>query len=197
MADEKMTPEVHSNEFDRKPVFKNNKERIRWYLDEIDTYKEDMGKWYTIFIRRVIPMLVFFIPMNIIGFRSYEYIALKYFGGLFQGLSSTIGVAIWLVAMLIFLAILIFLPRFATFCEFVLGTAFYAFVFRSFNQFAQGLVDKPIITNAFGFFVAITLGVFLFMKLVFLVLEIMYHIVFHGEKEPRAYKDGQGDDLVL
>ena len=35
------------------------------------------------------------------------------------------------------------------------------------------------------------------MKLVFLVLEIMYHIVFHGEKEPRAYKDGQGDDLVL
>ena len=126
MADEKMTPEVHSNEFDRKPVFKNNKERICWYLDEIDTYKEDMGKWYTIFIRRVIPMLVFFIPMNIIGFRSYEYIALKYFGGLFQGLSSTIGVAIWLVAMLIFLAILIFLPRFATFCEFVLGTVFYS-----------------------------------------------------------------------
>lgn len=181
----------------KRPEFKNNKERLRWYVDEIDCYKEDMGRWYTWFFRRIIPFLVFIIPLNVIAFRSYEYIASRYLRGVLESLSSTVGIVIWLVSLLIFLAILIFLPRFATFCEFVLGITFYAFVFRSFAQFAEGLVDKPIITNGFGLFVAITLGIFLFMKLVFLVIEVIYHIVYRGEKEPQAYKDGQGDDLVL
>ena len=39
--------EVKTTEAQKKPEFKNNKERLRWYVDEIDSYKEDMGRWYT------------------------------------------------------------------------------------------------------------------------------------------------------
>lgn len=189
--------EVRTHEEQQKPVFENNKERLRWYIDEIDSYKEDMGRWYSWLVRRIIPLLVFIIPLNVVSFRTYEYVATKYLSGIFATLSGTIGVVIWLVSILIFLAILIFLPRFATFCEFVLGFAFYAFVIRSFALAAAGAIEKPIITNGLGWFVTITLGIFLFMKLVFLVIEIIYHIVYHGEHEPKAYVDGQGDDLVL
>lgn len=189
--------EVKTTEAQKKPEFKNNKERLRWYVDEIDSYKEDMGRWYTWLVRRIIPLLVFFIPLNVITFRTYEYIANKYLGGLFLDMSATIGIVVWFLSVLIFLAVLVFLPRFATVCEFVFGFAFFAFVYRSNMMYAQGTIDKPIITNGLGWFVVIALALFLFMKLVFLVIEIIYHVVYRGEKEPKAYKSSDGDDLVL
>ena len=58
-------------------------------------------------------------------------------------------------------------------------------------------VAKPIVTNPFGYFVAISLGVFIFMKFVFLVIEIIYMITFRGEKEARAYKEENDRDIVF
>ncbi len=168
-----------------KPVFKNKKEKIQWFLDEIDSYKEDMGKWYTIFIRRIIPFLVLFIPLILISFRFYCFVADKYLGGVFSSADSTPGIVVWLIAMLFFLVILIFLPRFATFCEFVLAGVYYYLVVS-----LGTLVDTGL-----GYFVLISVSVFMFMKLVFFVLEIMYRIVFHGEKEPKAYPTD--DDVVF
>ena len=55
------------------------------------------------------------------------------------------------------------------------------------------LIEKALITNGLGYFVVITLSVFMFMKLVFFVFEVMYRIIFHGEKEPKAYKDDEND----
>lgn len=168
-----------------KPVFKNKKEKIQWFLDEIDSYKEDMGKWYTIFIRRIIPFLVLFIPLILISFRFYCFVADKYLGGVFSSADSTPGIVVWLIAMLFFLVILIFLPRFATFCEFVLAGVYYYLVVS-----LGTLVDTGL-----GYFVLISVSVFMFMKLVFFVLEIMYRIVFRGEKEPKAYPTD--DDVVF
>ena len=42
--------------------FKSRKEKIGWFLDEIDSYKEDMGKWYSLFIRIILPFFIFLIP---------------------------------------------------------------------------------------------------------------------------------------
>lgn len=179
-----------------KHQFKDKREKIAWYLDEIDCYKEDMGKWYTIFIRRVIPFLVFFFPINNLAFGLCEYAVKHILGGVFSFEDTTFPLVVFFVSLLLFLLILIFLPRFATVCEFVMGIAFYVLVVVKLNQFNEGLINKPLITNGLGYFVAIALGIFLFMKLVFLVIEIIYMITFRGEHEPRAYRDDE-DDVVF
>lgn len=175
--------------------FKNRKEKIGWYLDEIDSYKEDMGKWYTLFIRIILPFLLFIIPINVVGARVYRSVVTRFLSGVLDPNDNAAMIAFWLVALLIFLAILIFLPRFATFCEFVIsGVFYYIALFVPVTTVSNGVVVvKPLITNGLGYFVVIALSVFMFMKFVFLVFEIMYRIVFRGEKEPKAYKDDQND----
>ena len=176
--------------------FKNRRQKIEWYLDEIDCYKEDMGKWYTVFIRRILPALVFFFPINNLAFGFCEYAVKHFLGGVLNFDNATFPLVVFFVSLLLFILILIFLPRFATFCEFAMGIAFFTFVMVRINQFSAGVVSKPLITNGLGYFVAITLGVFLFMKLVFLVIEIIYMIVFRGEREPKAYH-GNDNDIVF
>ena len=177
--------------------FSSKKDKIAWYLDEIDCYKEDMGKWYTIFIRRILPILVFFFPINNLSFGLCEYLVKHVLGGVITFDNTTFPLVVFFVALLIFVLILIFLPRFATFCEFALGIAFYTLVVVRLNQFNNGVIYKPLITNGRGDFVAIALGIFLFMKLVFLVIEIIYMITFRGEHEPRVYKEESDNDVVF
>ncbi len=186
--------EGHSN----RPKFDNRRDKIAWYLDEIDSYKEDMGKWYTVFFRRILPFLVFIVPLNIVCARAYESFASRYLSAILDPTSAASKIVVWLVALVIFLAILIFLPRFATFCEFAItGVFYYLAIFATYSYQVNGVVmTKPLITNGFGYFVIIVLSIFMFMKLVFFVLEIMYRIVFRGEHEPKAYKD-DADDFVL
>ena len=176
--------------------FSSRRDKLAWYLDEIDCYKEDMGKWYTIFIRRVLPVLVFFFPINNLAFGACEYAVKHILGGVLTFDNTTFPLVVFFVALLIFILILIFLPRFATFCEFAMGIAFYALVVVRLNQFNDGVIPKPLITNGLGYFVAIALGIFLFMKLVFLVIEILYMITFRGEHEPKAYH-GEENDVVF
>lgn len=52
---------------EHKHQFKDRKEKIGWYLDEIDSYKEDMGKWYSLFIRIILPFLIFLMPANVVA----------------------------------------------------------------------------------------------------------------------------------
>ena len=180
-----------AHESDHKRKFKNRKEKIGWYLDEIDSYKEDMGKWYTLGVRIILPFLLFIIPLNKLAFRTYPFIVDRYLGGILSSADKTIPLCIWIISCIIFLAILIFLPRFATFCEFVFSSVFFymAFNITYVTEINGKMVERGLISNGLGYFVMITLGIFMCMKLVFLVFEIAYRIVFHGEKEPKAYKD--------
>lgn len=180
-----------AHESDHKRKFKNRKEKIGWYLDEIDCYKEDMGKWYTLFIRIILPFLLFIIPLNKIAYRGFEVVRNKFLLGIFPESNSTIPLIIWIISCLIFLAFLIFLPRFATFCEFAMASVFYymAFTVTYMVQVDGKWIERGFITNGLGYFVMITLSIFMFMKLVFFVFEVAYRIVFRGEKEPKAYKD--------
>ncbi len=178
-----------------KHQFKDRKDKIGWYLDEIDSYKEDMGRWYSVFIRIVLPFLIFLIPSNIVCARFYEMITSRYLSGFFDPTDNAAKIVFWVICLLVFLAVLIFLPRFATLVEFGVSGVFYylALTVKYVVEVDGKLVEKSLITNGLGYFVVITLSVFMFMKLVFLVFEIMYRIVFHGEKEPKAYKDDSND----
>ena len=177
--------------------FSDRREKVEWYLDEIDCYKEDMGKWYTVFIRRVLPFLVFFFPINNLVFAGCEYVVKHFLGGVITFTDTAFPHVVWLVSCVIFLAILIFLPRFATFCEFAMAIAFYVLAVVRLNQFNDGVIDKPLITNALGYFVAISLGIFIFMKFVFLVIEIIYMITFRGEKQERVHRGSSDTDVVF
>ena len=184
-----------SRQHGHKRKFSSKKEKIEWYLDEIDCYKEDMGKWYTIFIRRILPLLVFFFPINNLAFGICEYAVKHILGGVLTFNDTTFPLVVFFVSLLIFLLILIFLPRFATVCEFAMAIAWFTLVVVRVNQFNAGVIDKPLITTGLGYFVAIALGIFMFMKLVFLVIEIVYMITFRGEHEPKAYHDD--NDVVF
>ncbi len=193
----KNTDEREQRRGSHKHEFVDRRDKIAWYLDEIDSYKEDMGKWYTVFIRRILPALVFFFPINNLAFFFCEYITKHFLGGVLTFKNTAFPHVVFLVMELLFIAILIFLPRFATFCEFVLATGFYALVVIRINQFNAGLVSKPLITNLLGYFVAITLGIFIFMKLVFLIIEIIYMVTFKDEREPRVYSEDSNNDVVF
>lgn len=176
--------------------FKTKRQKLEWYLDEIDCYKEDMGKWYTVFVRRVLPALIFFLPLNNIVKYTYNLLQRNFLGGVLPPLNFSILLVAFLIAMLIFIVILIFLPRFATFCEFALAGLFYFYAYRSIAWAANGLEPKALITTGLGYFVSIVLGVFIFMKFVFLVIEIIYMITFRGEHEPKVYH-GDENDIVF
>lgn len=182
-------------ENEHKHHFKDRKEKIGWYLDEIDSYKEDMGRWYSIFIRIVLPFLVFIIPSNIICARFYEMMTARYLGGILIPGDNSAKIIFWVICLFIFLSFLIFLPRIATVIEFALTFVFYYMaLFIQVPNGAGGM--KPLISNGLGIFVVTVLSIFMFMKLVFLVFEIMYRIIFRGEKEPKAYKD-DANEIVL
>lgn len=190
--------EIQETRRAHKHKFKDRRDKIAWYLDEIDCYKEDMGKWYTVFIRRILPALIFFIPLNNITKYTYDLLQRNFLGGVLppSQVNGAIPFVAFLVTWLLFIIILIFLPRFATFCEFALAGAFYFFAAKSIVWAENGIYAKSLITSGLGYFVAIILGVFMFMKLVFLILEIVYMITFRGEHEPKAYHS-EDNDIVF
>ena len=107
--------EIEDNRHRHKHKFSSRREKLEWYLDEIDCYKEDMGKWYTVFIRRILPVLVFFFPINNLSFGLCEYAVKHVLGGVLTFDDATFPLVVFFVSLLIFILILIFLPRFATF----------------------------------------------------------------------------------
>lgn len=119
----------------------------------------------------------------------------KYFSGILDYSDSASKITFWVICLLLFLAVLIFLPRFATLLEFAVSGVFYyiAMTVTYVVEVDGKLIEKALITNGLGYFVVITLSVFMFMKLVFFVFEVMYRIIFHGEKEPKAYKDDENE----
>ena len=123
--------------------------------------------------------MVFFLPMLILSAYAYQRIFVSFMPGLFHYADQGPTYIIWAVSLVVFLLILIFLPRFATFCEFVMGISYLVLIFH-----LGGFTD-----TALGYFTVIVLSIFVFMKFVFLIVEIMYLIVFHGEKEAKAYID--------
>jgi hypothetical protein len=129
--------------------------------------KKSLGKWYTVFFRIILPFLIYFIPINIIIARTSDWIVEKLLTGMQDILSnmrSPYFLVMWAVLAMIFLALLIFAPKAATVMEFVFGIYFIILAFK-YNY-----------VNPLGIALIISVSVFLFFKLLFLIVNIMYKV---------------------
>ena len=131
--------------------------------------KKSLGKWYTVFFRIILPFLIYIIPINIIIARTSDWLVSRFLAGIWDWLSdmrSPYFLVTWAVVALIFLALLIFAPKAATVLEFIYGIYFIFLAFR-FGYF-----------NALGIALIIAVAIFLFVKLLFLIVNIMYGITY-------------------
>ena len=136
---------------------------------KIDDMEQSMGFWYSLFGLRIVPFLLYIIPVNVILGRINGVIA-PFFPGV--NLNGTILLVSWIVVMLGFLAITIFAPKAATVVEFVLGFAylFLAFRFHLYN-------------SALGYVILFWMIIFLLVKTVFLVFKIIRLKVAAGDEK--------------
>lgn len=129
--------------------------------------KKSLGKWYTVFFRIILPFLIYLIPINIIIARTSDWLVENYLKGIqfiLNDMRSPYFLVMWAVVALVFLALLIFAPKAATVMEFVFGIYFIILAFK-YNY-----------VNPLGIALIISVSVFLFFKLLFLIVNIMYKV---------------------
>ncbi len=129
--------------------------------------KKSLGKWYTVFFRIILPFLIYLIPINIIIARTSDWLVENYLKGIqfiLNDMRSPYFLVMWAVVALVFLALLIFAPKAATVMEFVFGIYFII------------LAIKYNYVNPLGIALIISVSVFLFFKLLFLIVNIMYKV---------------------
>ncbi len=139
--------------------------------------KKSLGKWYTVFFRIILPFLIYFIPINIIIARTSDWLVENYLKGiqdLLSDMRSPYFLVMWAVLAMIFLALLIFAPKAATVLEFIYGIYFIFLAFR-FGYF-----------NALGIALIIAVAIFLFVKLLFLIVNIMYKVEYGSDDVERG-----------
>ena len=137
--------------------------------------KKRLRKWYTVFFKRILPFLLYIIPINIIIARTSDWFVEHYFKGiqdLLSDMRSPYFLVMWTVLALVFLALLIFAPKAATVIEFMFGF-YYIFLAFKYGYF-----------NPLGIALIIGVAVFLLVKLLFIIVNIMYEITYgHDDVE--------------
>lgn len=139
--------------------------------------KKSLGKWYTVFFRIILPFLIYLIPINIIIARSSDWLVAHYLAGIKDWLSdmrSPYFLVMWAVLAMIFLTLLILAPKAATVLEFVYGIYFIFLAFK-YGYF-----------NALGIVLIIGVTIFLFVKMLFLIVNIMYKIKYGSDDVERG-----------
>lgn len=139
--------------------------------------KKSLGKWYTVFFRIILPFLIYLIPINIIIARTSDWLVENYLKGiqdLLSGMRSPYFLVMWAVVALVFLALLIFAPKAATVMEFVFGIYFIILAFK-YNY-----------VNPLGIALIISVSVFLFFKLLLLIVNIMYKVEYGSDDVERG-----------
>lgn len=148
------------------------------FVISINDFKQKLGLWYSLFALRILPVLLYFIPINVVLEQSYLRINRIYPNNI---INSTFLTVTWIIVLLLFVAAAILVPKVATVVEFVFGFAF-AFYALKYN----------LITNLLGYTVLIGLIIFLLVKFVFLVFEIIRLSVFAGDKKNNIERDENG-----
>ncbi len=140
---------------------------LELFVIKIDDMEQQMGFWYSLFARRIIPFLLYIIPVNVILGRINRVLA-PYFPGV--NLNGAILLVSWIVVMLGFLALTIFAPKAATVAEYVLGLAYLFLAFRF-----------HIHNTVVGYVLLFWMILFLLVKTVFLVFKIIRLKVVSGD----------------
>jgi hypothetical protein len=140
---------------------------LEQFVIKIDDMEQQMGFWYSLFARRIIPLLLYIIPVNVILGRINTFIA-PYFPGV--NLNGAVLLVSWIVVMLAFLALTIFAPKAATVAEYVLG---FAYLFLAFRY--------HIYHTVLGYVLLFWMILFLLVKTVFLVFKIIRLKIVSGD----------------
>ncbi|MEE3428995.1 MAG: hypothetical protein VZQ55_08540 [Ruminococcus sp.] len=148
------------------------------FVISINDFKQKLGFWYSLFVRKILPVLLYFIPINVVLEQTYLRINRLYPNDI---INSTFLTVTWIIALLLFATAAILVPKVATVIEFAFGFAFLFYALR-YN----------LITNLLGNAVLIGLILFLFVKLVFLLFEIIRLIAFAGDKKNNIERDESG-----
>lgn len=139
------------------------------FLIKVGDFKLSAGLWYTLFGLRLVPFLLYIVPMNVVLGRAIINID-RLFPDLIP-LETALLVS-WIVAMAGFLALTIFAKKAATVAEFAVGFVYLFFALRH-RMFGSTL----------GLLVLVMMLIFLTVKLVFLVFEIIRRVTFAKDPE--------------
>lgn len=150
---------------------------MRTIIELAYDFKRSLGKWYTVFFKRILPFLLYLIPINIIIARTSDWLVEHYLKGiqnLLSDMRSPYFLVMWAVLAMIFLALLILAPKAATVLEFIYGIYFIFLAFK-YGYF-----------NALGIALIIAVAIFLFVKLLFLIVNIMYKVEYGSDDVERG-----------
>ena len=145
---------------------------------KINDFKQKSGLWYSLLALRILPVLLYFIPINVVLEQTYLRINRMYPNDI---INPTFLTVTWIIALLVFIIAAILVPKVATVIEFVFGFAFIFYVLR-YN----------LLTNILGYSLMTGLIIFLLIKLVFLVFEIIRLSVFADDEKNNIERDESG-----
>lgn len=148
------------------------------FIIGLNDVEQSMGAWYTIFAQRIVPFLLFIIPVNVIIGRVNRFIY-RYYPN--PELFGTLMLLAWIVVMVAFLTVLILSPKAGTVIEYIFGFAYLYLAFR-----------YHIHNNALGYTVLFAVITFLVVKTVFLGFKIFGMISFAGDKKNNIERDESG-----
>ena len=144
----------------------------------INDFKQKLGFWYSLFALRILPVLLYFIPINVVLEQTYLRINRIYPNEI---INSTFLTVTWIIALMLFVTATILIPKAATVIEFVFGFAFLFYVLR-----------YKLLSNILGYSLLLGLIIFLLIKLVFLVFEIIRLNAFADDKKNNIERDESG-----
>lgn len=134
----------------------------------MNDFKTALGGWYSILAVRIIPMLLFFVPINVVLARFNHFIQMNFTPDFYW--DGPILMAMWALALITLLLFAIFLPKAASVFEFLFGFAYLFFVIRNH------LYNTPL-----GILLFVCMVIFLLIKTFFLVINIMAKVKFAGD----------------
>lgn len=138
------------------------------FLIKVNDMEQKMGFLYSVILRRILPFLIFFFPINVVLELSLLYIN-RHFPNTF--INTTFLLVSWIIAQLGFLTLLIVLPKVATVVEFIFGPAFLFLV-----------IHYSLLSRVRDYLIFIGVILFLLVKLVFIVFKIMGKKEFKDDK---------------
>lgn len=145
----------------------------------MNDFKQIMGAWYSIVALRIVPMLLYLIPVNVVLARFTLYYKNHYQPDF--NWDGPVLMVMWAIAMALLLVLAILLPKVASVYEFFFGFAYLFFVFKNH------LYNSPV-----GITLLICMILFLLIKLFFLVVKIMAKIKFSGDAANHIERDESG-----
>ncbi len=165
------------NQFvDENEVMPDSLER---FVIGVNDFKQSAGFWYSILALRVLPFLLYIVPVNVILGRINIFIMRFFLPD--ANLNGTPLLLMWIVVMLGLLALTIFLPKVATVIEFMVG---FVYLFLAFHYHLYNTI--------LGYTVLFSLITFLFIKFVFLMFEVIRLGAFAGDKQNNIERDETG-----